>query len=269
MSLADAWEPGVVNVGGQINEGEQVDVSLHSQNQLVASLPAPDLELLCSRMWIVRLRAGAVLHEPGSELKEAYFPHAGAVSLGVVLGNAQVLQTGVVGREGVVGGGAALDAGIGTSRAEVHIEGAASSIYLGHLRHVAEQSEALRSALLRYQEFVLCQAQWTAACNASHTLEQRFCRCLLRYHQVSDQQILPLTQEHLAELIGVMRTSVSLAAHRLRVNGAIAIRRGNTQLLKLDALQAAACECCGKIRAHYAALFGETRQRMPDRNAIA
>jgi CRP-like cAMP-binding protein len=244
-------------------------ISLHSQNQLVASLPAPDLQLLCSRMRIVRLRAGSVLQEPGSEVKEVYFPHSGVVSLGVVLGNAQVLQTAIVGREGVVGGAAALDGSIGCSRAEVHIEGTASSIYPGHLRHIAEQSEAVRSALLRYQEFILCQAQWTAACNASHTLEQRLCRCLLRYHQVSDQQILPVTQELLAELIGVMRTSVSLTAHRLRKNGAIAIRRGNTQLLKLDAMHAAACECCGKIGAHYATLFGEARRRMPDQSAIA
>jgi CRP-like cAMP-binding protein len=235
--------------------------TLHSQNRLLAGLPAADFQLLCSRMRVVPLRPRSVLHEADGPTQDAFFPHAGAISLGVVLRSGQVVQTAVVGHEGTIGGIAALDGRIGCSRAEVHIEGTASSLYVGHLRQIAADSVAIRSMLLRYHEFLLCQAQWTAACNASHSLEQRLCRCLLRFRQVADKQNLALTQELLAELLGVKRTSVSLTAHRMQQAGVIRIRRGHTELLKLEIVQEVACECADKIQSHYDALFADAPKR--------
>jgi len=234
---------------------------LHAQNRLLASLPDTDFELLSSRMRTVPLLAGTVLHEPGSEVSEVYFPLAGAVSLGVVLHSSEVVQAGVVGREGTIGGIAALDGRVGCTRAEVNIEGRASTVHIGHLRQIAEDSEALRSLLIRYQEYVLCQAQWTAACNASHSLKQRLCRLLLRFWQTNDHQPLPLTQELLAELLGVSRTSVTVIAHQIGQAGFLRIRRGHIELLKPEALQDAACECNERISRHYEMLFGDAPWR--------
>ena len=218
-------------------------------------------------MRIVSLRSGWVLHEPGNEVSEVYFPHSGAISLGVVLSNSQLIQTAVVGHDGTVGGVTALDGRVGCSRAEVHIEGTASAVYIGHLRHVCSDSTAIRSLLLRYHEFVLWQAQWTAACNASHSLEQRLCRCLLRFRQIANMQSLPLTQELLAELLGVKRTSVSLVAHRMQQAGILRIRRGHTELLKPDAVEDAACECADKIGLQYDALFEDAPGRAQQQGA--
>src|SRR5262245_59304432 len=127
----------------------------HLQNRLLASLPSSDSELLAGRMRTVPLRGGSVLHEPGSEVNEVYFPLAGAVTLGVELRSSETVQRAVVGRDGTIGGIAALDGRIGCSRADVHIDGRASIIHISHLRQIAKDSEALRSMLLRYNEFVL------------------------------------------------------------------------------------------------------------------
>ena len=226
-------------------------------NRLLASLPASDFALLSTRMRIVPLRAGTVLHEPGSDVGEVYFPLAGAVSLGVVLRSSEVVQTGVVGREGTIGGITALDGRVGCTRAEVLIDGEASAIYLGHLRQIASDSEALRSVLLRYHEFVLCQAQWTAACNASHDLKQRLCRMLLSFWHAIDRQPLLLTQERLAELLGVRRTSLTLVAHQMRQDGILEIRRGHINLLKPEAVVSAACECSDNVIRCYEMLFAD------------
>ena len=119
------------------------------------------------------------------------------------------------------------------------------------LRKVAEASAAIRTTLVRHEQVLLAQAQQSAACNASHTVEARMARWLLRCRDLSGSDTLPLTQEFLAEMLGVRRTSVSLVAGTLQRAGLITYRRGHIQITDLEGLRDASCECYATVKAQY------------------
>jgi len=224
------------------------------QNLLLARLPPADLDLLSVHMRVVRLSVAlAPQHRTDSQ---AYFPHGGAVSSGVVVSDGRFIPSAVVGRDGVVGGPAALHDRPDWGRFEVHVDAMASAIGHEVLREATARSPAIRSMLLQHQNFLLFQAQWIAACNACHNLEQRFSSCLVRFENVCGQTILPLKQEIIAQILGVQRTSVNVIARRMQQGGIIRIRRGNIQVLNQEALEEAACDCARNIRLQYRTLFG-------------
>ena len=109
---------------------------------------------------------------------------------------------------------------------------------------------------MRHEQTVYAQAQQSAACNASHHVEARLCRWMLRARDLSGSDVLPFTQEFLAEMLGVRRTSVSVVAHTLQQAGFIKYIRGRIQIINVDGLEQAACECYGTVKAHYDALLG-------------
>jgi len=226
----------------------------HLQHFLLASLPPADLNLFSGRLRVVSFSAPLVLGQLGAA-QHAFFPHGGALSTGILLSNGRFVQTTLIGRDGVVGGLAALDDCAEHGHSEVVVDATASAIGLRDLREAASESAAIRSMLLRYQSFLLFQAQWIAACNACHTLEQRFASCLIRFQDVCARTTLPLTQDAIAQLLAVQRTSVNLVAHRMQQTGVIGIRRGHIQVLRQDLLDQAACECAQKIRLQFRALF--------------
>jgi CRP-like cAMP-binding protein len=156
----------------------------------------------------------------------------------------------------LVGGSAAFDNQISLNRAVVQVAGAASALNVNRFRELAQQSESLRAKLARHEQFLLAQAQQSAACNAAHTLEARLSRWLLRCHDLLDSDDIPLTQELLAEMLGVRRTSVTLVASDLQKSGLIHYRRGHIRLLDLEGLRESACECYGTIKAHADRLLG-------------
>ena len=120
------------------------------------------------------------------------------------------------------------------------------------------KASSFRAKLARHEQFLLAQAQQSAACNAAHTLEERLSRWLLRCHDLLDSDDIPLTQEFLAEMLGVRRTSVTLVASALQKSGLIQYRRGHIRLLDLESLKDCACECYGTIRAHSDRLLSST-----------
>jgi CRP-like cAMP-binding protein len=113
-----------------------------------------------------------------------------------------------------------------------------------------------RAKLARHEQFLLAQAQQSAACNATHTLEERLSRWLLRCHDLLDSDDIPFTQEFLAEMLGVRRTSVTFVASALQK--LIQHRRGHIRLLDLENLKECACECYGTVKAHADRLLGAT-----------
>jgi CRP-like cAMP-binding protein len=130
----------------------------------------------------------------------------------------------------------------------VQVTGAASTLDVEHVRHLGERSAAFRAVLIRHEQILLAQSQQSAACNAVHTLEARLSRWLLRCRDLIGSEDIALTQEFLAQMLGVRRTSVSIVANTLQQAGFSKYRRGHIRVLSLDGLRESACECYETVR---------------------
>jgi hypothetical protein len=159
----------------------------------------------------------------------------------------------------VAGGSTALDGTVALNRGIVQIPGTASVLPVQQIRKFVEDSVAFRTTLIRHLQVLLVQAQQSAACNASHTAEARLARWLLRAHDLSGSDLLPLTQEFLGQMLGLRRTSVTLVAQTLQHAGLIRYSRGRIQITDLQGLNDAACECYGTVKAHYDGLLNNDR----------
>jgi CRP-like cAMP-binding protein len=218
-------------------------VGLSLDNRLLASLPRGDFDRLLPHLATVPLAQGLVLSESGDEVDQIYFPHFGMISLLAVLRDGKAIETATVGREGVVGAMAGLGLYKSLVRVVVQMPMACSKIAATHFRTIATTSDAVRNLSIRYNEVLLSQARVTAACNALHSIEARFCRWLLQCADRAGSDTVPLTQEFLAEMLGVRRTSVTEVASKVQSAGAISYSRGVIKILDRAALTRLSCEC--------------------------
>lgn len=225
-------------------------------NQLLQALPAEEFEALAARLKPLQMVREAVLVEAGVAPAQIVFPHSGAVSIVVNFSEGQYVEVAMAGRDGVIGGFEALGDGVSLTDAIVLFPGAASAIELADFKAVAAQSPALRGLLIRHGEALLAQAQQTAACNAAHSVEARLSRWLLRARDLHDGRTLPLTQELLAQMIGVRRNAISIVAHALQEAGIIRYSRGQIEIIDVAALRETSCECHAAIRARQQQLLG-------------
>jgi CRP-like cAMP-binding protein len=212
-------------------------------NKLIASLPRGDFDRLLPHLVTVSLLQGAVLTEAGDEVDQVYFPHFGMLSLLAVLRDGKAIETATVGREGVVGAMAGLGLYKSLVRVVVQMPMACSRIAATHFRSAAATSDPIRNLCIRYNEVLLSQARVTAACNALHSIEARFCRWLLQCADRAGNETLSLTQEFLAEMLGVRRTLVTEVASKVQSSGAISYSRGVIKILDRPALMQMSCEC--------------------------
>jgi CRP-like cAMP-binding protein len=222
-----------------------------SPNRLLASLRPADLELLGPHLRPVELENETVLFEAGDQVDRVYFPHSGIISLVVELSGGQAIEAAMIGRDSMLGATAALDGAVSLNRAIVQLPGRGETLEVAYFRKVAQQSLSLRTTLLRHEQAIFVQAQQSAACNASHTVEARLSRWLLRSRDLSGSDILLLTQEFLAQMLGVQRSSVSPVAHTLQQAGLLRYSRGRIEITNLEGLQDASCECYGTVKAHH------------------
>jgi CRP-like cAMP-binding protein len=221
----------------------------HSPNHLLASLPPADFELLRPHLQTISLVQETVLVAAGERLTQAIFPHSGVISLVVSLSAGETVEVAMIGRDSVFGGAAALDGGVSLTDATIQHPGTASTLEIERLRIVANQSIAFRTRLIRHEQALFAQAQQSAACNASHSAESRLARWLLRMHDLALVEDLPLTQDFLAQMIGVKRNSVSLVAHILQAAGLIKYRRGQVRIVDINGLKDISCECYAAVNA--------------------
>jgi len=224
-------------------------------NQLLAMLPADDLAALNRHLTIVDLRPGDTLAEPGDEIRKAFFPHAGIVSFMVELADGHVVQTSMVGRDGAVGAAQALDHRVSINKIIVQLPGAASMIDRDALRNIVHGGSTLRNVLAAHEQFFVADIQQTAACNALHPVEARMSRWMLRMMDLVGAA-MPLTQDYLAAMIGVRRSSVSGVAMRLQDAGILSYRRGQLRIENVDRLRQTSCECYEAVRENYRRLLG-------------
>jgi CRP-like cAMP-binding protein len=226
-------------------------------NGLLACLAPDDFALLSPQLKRVTLDEGMVLQEPEAPIERVCFPLNGMISLLVVMREGQTIEIATVGSEGAVGTCAALGHRRAFTRAVVQVPGLAWSVSASLLQRALAQSERMRDVVLRYRDSLMAQVLQTAACNALHPIEGRLARRLLQTADRIPADLLPLTQDMLAQILGVRRTTVTAVAQKLQADGLIRYRRGRIEIADRRGLEAQACECYEAI-AHWTAMAAET-----------
>jgi CRP-like cAMP-binding protein len=226
-----------------------------NSNAILAALTPGDANALRPHLKSVQLPSKMILFNPGDIIDTVWFPEGAVVSLVVSLATGEMIEGAMVGKDGVVGVAAALDSKIALTQAIVQLPGAAFACDAATFKGVAMQSERLLSLLFRHEQAVYAQAQQSTACMATHDVLSRLCRWLLRARDLSGSDTLNFTQEFLAEMLGVRRTSVTVDAHSLQHAGLIKYSRGKIQIVDVEGLHEGACECYETVRSQYATLI--------------
>ncbi|MFZ0500426.1 MAG: Crp/Fnr family transcriptional regulator [Steroidobacteraceae bacterium] len=219
-----------------------------SPNRLLAALPAKEYERLLDGLEPVKLSYGEVLDEPGEQMRYAYFPCDCLVSLLTVVDGHRALEVGLVGREGMVGSRLALGFTTSSVRTLVQGTGTALRIESANFLRKLQRSPALQRALLRFTDALMLQVTQNAACNRFHVVEARLARWLLMTRERVPSHEFHLTHEFLADMLGVRRVGVTLAASALQRQQLIRYRRGAITILDQQGLEASACSCYQQVR---------------------
>ena len=228
----------------------------NSPNHFLLSLSPQDRDLLQPHLRPLHVPLGVALYRADDIISNVYFPYNGIMSMIVGVSSGQFVEAGMLGRNSVVGTGAALDGPDALNTAIAQVESTGMEIAAEVLKGLASKSEALRMALVHHERALSAQTQQVAACNALHELEERLSRWLLQSRDLLQSDILPLTQEFLAQMLGVQRSSVTLVARKLQEAGLIRYRRGHIHVLEIEGLQDSCCECYAAINLHFNKLVG-------------
>lgn len=232
-----------------------------TQNQLLAALPAADMEPLLANLELVPMPLGQMLFEPGSQMRHAYFPITCIVSLHYVTESGASAETAGVGKEGVVGVSLFMGGDTTSSSAVVQTAGHAYRLDRQTLKDEFNRGGALQRVLLRYTQALMTQTAQTAVCNRHHSVEQQLCRwLLLTLDRLPDHELV-MTQELVASMLGVRRESVTDAAGRLQAAGYIRYRRGHISILDRVGLENNVCECYGVVKKELERLFSDVKTR--------
>lgn len=219
-------------------------------NRFLAALPADSFTLLEPDLKEVVLPEGVVCFDPGDPINQVYFPQSGMISCLVTTSDGDTVETSSVGREGAVGLQSGFGRRVSFTRAVVQIAGKFTVLPAPRLENAVHRNPALREMILRYIETLWAEAQQNAACNAIHDGSARLCRWLLQCSDRIGSDQLLLTQEFLADMLGVRRTTVTLLAQELQKNGIVRYSRGRIVILDRARLAARACECYHAINHH-------------------
>ena len=221
------------------------------ENRLLAALPGKEFKSILPHLEPVTFSLGASLYEPGSHMKHLYFPTTCIVSLLYTMENGTSAEIGMVGNEGVVGIALFMGGDTAPNRAIVQSAGDAFRMKAKAIRDEFIRAGEFQLSLLRYTQALINQISQTAVCNRLHPIEQQLCRWLLLSHDRLQSDELKMTQEMIANMLGVRREGVTLAAGALQGNKLITYSRGQITVLNREGLEAAACKCYSIIKAEY------------------
>jgi CRP-like cAMP-binding protein len=231
------------------------DSTALGRNRLLNGLGGDDLARLQPHFKHISLTRGDALHPVGGPIKHVYFPEGGMISILTVMKSGELIETAIIGREGVVGGWVAIDGSNSNTQSTVQIEGSAWEIPTAKFLEAYNAGNSFRTAINKYQGIILFQAQQSAACHAIHTVEARLCRWILYSQDVTGSEEIVLTHEFLSHMLGVQRSSVSLCAHTLQESGSIRYSRGRIKILNRKGVEECACECYSVIRQQIDSVF--------------
>jgi CRP-like cAMP-binding protein len=226
------------------------------RNHLLDALPADVLERVTPHLDDVSLSLGQVIYESGERLEHIYFPTTSIVSLLYTMENGTSAEIGVVGNEGVVGIALFMGGETTPNRAVVQSGGLSRRMRIGALKEEFRRGGPFQQLLLRYTQALITQMSQTAVCNRLHTVDQQLCRWLLLSHDRLDSNELTMTQELIANMLGVRREGVTVAAGRLQEAGLIRYHRGHITIVDRTGLEARACECYQVVRNEFERLLG-------------
>lgn len=222
-----------------------------SQNRLLAALPAADFERVRSALKLVPLPLGEVLYESGSRQRAVYFPTSAIVSLLYMMADGASAEIAVVGNEGIIGVSLFMGGETTPSRAVVQSAGHAYRWSGKILKEEFIRGGAMQHLLLRYTQALLTQMAQTAVCNRHHSLDQQLCRWLLLSLDRLSGNELVMTQELIANMLGVRREGVTEAAGSLQSAGLIKYRRGHITVLDRAGLESRTCECYAVVKKEF------------------
>ncbi|MFZ2635309.1 MAG: Crp/Fnr family transcriptional regulator [Rectinemataceae bacterium] len=225
------------------------------QNHLLAALPEAEYERIAPHLERVQLPLGKTLSESGEVMNSVYFPTTAIVSLLYVLENGASAEIAVVGREGIVGIALFMGGGTMPNRAIVQSEGHAYRMRGDLFNLEFNHNSALQHLLMRYIMALFAQMSQTAVCNRHHTVDQQLCRWLLLSLDRLSGNELNMTQELIADMLGVRREGVTEAAGKLQDAGLIRYSRGRLTVLNRPGLEARVCECYQVVKKEFARLL--------------
>ncbi|RPJ44812.1 MAG: Crp/Fnr family transcriptional regulator [Betaproteobacteria bacterium] len=227
------------------------------QNRLLASLPEADFQRLLPHLELFQLPLGASVYESGRPQHHVHFPTDSIVSLLYVMENGASTEIAVVGNEGVVGIALFMGGETTPNRAVVQSAGHGYRVKAHLLKLEFERHGPMQHLLLRYTQALITQMTQTAVCNRHHSLEQQLCRWLLLSLDRLAGNELRMTQELIANMLGVRREGVTEAAGRLQDDGLITYRRGQITVLDRPGLEKRSCECYAVVKKEYDRLLPE------------
>ena len=222
------------------------------QNRLLAALPAAEFKRILPELKLVSMPLGKVIYEPGVELENVFFPIPGCiVSMLYVMADGASAEIAVVGDEGMVGIALFMGGGTTPSRALVQSAGQAYVLNGKVLKREFERNLEMQHMLLRFTQALITQMSQTAVCNRHHSVEQQLCRWLLLSLDRLPSNDLTMTQELIANMLGVRREGVTLAAARLQTRDLIRYSRGHIEVLDRSGLESLVCECYAVVKNEY------------------
>jgi CRP-like cAMP-binding protein len=228
------------------------------RNQLLAALPEAERARWLPRLEAVDLPLGTVLYESGSTLSHVYFPTTAIISLLYVMEDGASAEIAVVGNEGIVGISLFMGGASTPSRGVVQSAGKGFRLNASLMLEEFNRAGPVLHLLLRYTQALITQMAQTAVCNRHHSLDQQLCRWLLLSLDRLQSNDLVMTQELIANMLGVRREGVTEAAGKLQDAGLIRYRRGHIKVLDRKGLEQRSCECYAVVKAEYDRLLPAT-----------
>ena len=225
------------------------------RNRLLAALPNEVYERLVPELEPCSLALGQVLYESGEQLDHVYFPENCIVSLLYVMENGASAEIGIVGKEGVVGIALFMGGDTTPNRAVVQSEGDCYRLRFAALKQEFRRGGPFQQLLLRYTQALITQMAQTAVCNRLHSVDQQLCRWLLLSHDRLENDELTMTQELIANMLGVRREGVTVAAGQLQAAGLIQYHRGHIQIMDRPGLETRVCECYQVVKSEFERLL--------------
>jgi CRP-like cAMP-binding protein len=225
-------------------------------NHLLAALPAEEFAVLERGMDRVSLSLGEVIYESGEQLEYVYFPTTAIISLLYIMENGSTAEIGMTGNDGLVGVALFMGGLTTPNRAVVQSAGNAFRLASKPLQAAFSMGGVFQSILLRYTQYLMTQISQTAVCNRLHSVEQQLARWLLINHDLLQSNKLVMTHELIANMLGVRREGVSIAAGNLQRTGLIKYSRGTITMLDRRAMETEVCECYRVVKDEYDRLLG-------------
>lgn len=231
---------------------------MRDENLLLAHLPSAERERLSPYLRRVTLEFQQVLIEPNQEITEIYFPYDAITSTIQEMSDGDSVETGLMGVEGFVGVQLWLRARTTPTRTLVQVAGTAHFMRAtDFIREVRDRNSPLNDLCARYVHAFLCMTSQTAACNRLHPVNERLCRWLKLVHNRIRRDEFSIRQEFIAQMLGVHRPTVSLAANMLQQAGLVSYTRGQMRIIDAEGLKNGSCECLEIIEGQFQKVFEE------------